>query len=129
MSTGSQAVSQGLAGLVPMIPVADVRRSIEFYRQLGFKVGNEWQIGGQLKCAYLENGEAAIFLSLSERPLNPGAQNVLFYMYAKDVDAYHAELKGKGLKVGDIRYPFYSPKGEFRIDDIDGYSLLVGHAD
>ena len=39
------------------------------------------------------------------------------------------ELEAKGVKVGPIKYPFYSPRGEFRIDDADGYTVFVSHAD
>jgi hypothetical protein len=51
----------------------------------------------------------------------------LFYMYAPDVAAYRAELEGKGVKVGPVKYPFYSPRGEFRVDDPDGYCLMIAH--
>ena len=68
-------------------------------------------------------------LTRSARPMNPGAQDVLFYMYSKDVAAYRAELEAKGVKVGPISYPFYSPRGEFRIADPDGYTLMISHAD
>jgi hypothetical protein len=72
--------------------------------------------GGTYACAFSPNNES-------------GAQDILFYMYAPDVAAYRAELEVKGVKVGPIKYPFYSPRGEFRIDDPDGYTLFVSHAD
>jgi len=28
---------------------------------------------------------------------------------------------------GPIQYPFYSPRGEFRIQDSDGYVIMVTH--
>jgi hypothetical protein len=118
-----------LASLVPMAHVEDVRSSIEFYKLLGFEVKNTVEREGRLQWAWLQNGGADLMLARSARPLTPDAQDVLFYMYAPDVVAYRAELEARGVKVGPMNYPFYSPRGEFRIDDGDGYTLFVSHAD
>ena len=111
-----------------MAHVSDVRRAVEFYQLLGFAVKNTVEHEGQLQWAWLQSGGADLMLARSARPMNPGAQDILFYMYAPDVVAYRAELEAKGVKVGPVQYPFYSPRGEFRIDDPDGYTLLVSHA-
>jgi catechol 2,3-dioxygenase-like lactoylglutathione lyase family enzyme len=118
-----------LAGLVPMAHVADVRKSAEFYQLLGFEVKNTVENDGRLQWAWLKSGGADLMLARSARPMNPDAQDVLFYMYAPDVAGYRAELEAKGVKVGPMSYPFWSPRGEFRIDDPDGYALFVAHAD
>ncbi len=112
-----------------MAHVADVGRSARFYELLGFEVKNTVQNDGQVQWAWLQNGGADLMLARSARPMNPDVQDVLFYMYAPDVAAYRAELEAKGVKVGPLQYPFYSPRGEFRIDDPDGYTLFVSHAD
>jgi predicted enzyme related to lactoylglutathione lyase len=116
-----------LASMVPVVHVEDVRRSVEFYQLLGFVVNNTFEQEGRLQWAWLQNGGAHLMLAHSARPLNPAAQDVLFYMYAPDVAAYRAELEGKGVKVGPVKYPFYSPRGEFRVDDPDGYCLMIAH--
>jgi catechol 2,3-dioxygenase-like lactoylglutathione lyase family enzyme len=118
-----------LRALVPMAHVADVARSIEFYKQLGFEVKETVEHDGNLQWTWLQNGQASFMLARSARPMNPDAQDVLFYLYAPDVAAYRSELQGKDVKVGELKYPFYSPRGEFRIDDPDGYALFVSHAD
>jgi len=68
-------------------------------------------------------------LARSARPMNSGAQDFMLYMYSPDVAQYRAELEAKGIKVGPMQYPFYSPRGEFRIEDPDGFTLFVSHAD
>ena len=118
-----------LAGFVPMAHVSDVRKSAEFYQLLGFEVKNTFEQEGQLQWAWLKSGSADLMLARSGRPMNPGAQDILFYMYVPDVAAYRAELESRGIKVGPIKYPFYSPRGEFRIDEPDRYTLFVSHAD
>ncbi len=118
-----------LRGLVPMAHVADVACSIEFYHQLGFETGNTLKPVDQIVWAWVRNGKAHIMLTRSEKPMNPGARDVLFYLYAPDVAAYRDELAARGIKVSPLTYPFYMPAGEFRVDDPDGYGLLIGQAD
>jgi predicted enzyme related to lactoylglutathione lyase len=118
-----------LRGLVPMAHVADVPRSIEFYHQLGFETRNTLMEVDQIVWAWMQNGKAHLMLTRSDRPTNSGAQDVLFYLYAADVAAYHHELSERGIKVSPLSYPFYMPAGEFRVDDPDGYCLLIGQSD
>ena len=115
--------------LVPLAHVADVKASVKFYQRLGFEVKNTFEQEGRMQWAWLQNGGAGFMITHSARPMNPEAQAVLFYMYSPDVASYRAELEARGVKVGPITYPFYSPRGEFRIDDPDGYTLFVSHAD
>jgi catechol 2,3-dioxygenase-like lactoylglutathione lyase family enzyme len=129
VATAPESAPRKLAGLVPMAHVADVKRAIEFYQLLGFEVKNKVENEGRLQWAWLQNGKADLMLARSGREMNPGAQDILFYMYAPDVAGYRAELEAKGVKVGPMSYPFWSPRGEFRIDDPDGYTLFVAHAD
>jgi uncharacterized glyoxalase superfamily protein PhnB len=129
MTTAPESAPQKLAGLIPLAHVADVQKAIEFYQLLGFEVKNTVRNEqGRLQWAGLQNGKADLMLARSGREMNPGAQDVLFYVYAHDVHAYRAELEAKGVKVGLMSYPFWSPRGEFRIDDPDGYALFVAHA-
>jgi hypothetical protein len=62
----------------------------------------------------------------SEKPLNPGEQGVSFYLYADGVAAYRESLVAQQLRPGEMSYPFYAKHGEFRVNDPDGYCLLVG---
>ena len=115
--------------MVPLAHVADVARSIEFYKLLGFEVKTTVERDGRLQWAWLENGRAHFMIARSDRPTNPDAQDVLFYLYAPDVVAFRNELQSRGVKVGQLSYPFYMPRGEFRVDDPDGYALFIAHAD
>jgi len=104
---------------------------VEFYKQLGFSVGNTHADGTTLMWALLktEDRGAQLMLARSARSMNPGAQDVMFYLYAENVEQYRRELAAKGLPVGEIKYPFYSPRGEFRLEDPDGWTLMIAHAD
>ena len=122
-------MTQPLHGLVPIAHVANVARSIDFYRQLGFKVRNTLEPDGQLVWAWLDNGKAHLMLSRAGQTMASGARDVILYLYAADVVAYREQLAAAGINVGPIEYPPYMPEGEFGLEDPDGYCLLVGQTD
>ena len=68
-------------------------------------------------------------LTRASGPVNAGEQAVLFYLYSPDLAAYRNDLLALGIAVSPISYPTYMPKGEIRIEDPDGYVLLVGQSD
>ena len=111
-----------------MISVTDIEHSIEFYRHLGFEVGNTFQPKGATKpsWAWLRSGQAQLMLSAASDPV-VNKQSVLFYAYTEDVEAAHASLVEAGLNPGAITKPFYAPRGEFETVDPDGYVVMVTH--
>jgi catechol 2,3-dioxygenase-like lactoylglutathione lyase family enzyme len=116
------------AQLVAMISVANIERSIEFYRHLGFEVGNTFEPEGATKpsWAWLHSGEAQLMLSAATQPVT-NKDAMLLYAYTEDVEAAHASLDEAGLNPGVIRKPFYAPRGEFKTLDPDGYVVMVTH--
>ena len=118
-----------LRGLVPIVRVQDVEHSIEFYRRLGFEMRNKLESDGRVVWTWLDNGKAYLMLNRSQGPMNPGARDVLLYLYSPDLVAYRDQLAVDGIKVGPIEYPPYMPAGEFGIEDPDGYCVLVGQTD
>src|SRR3954464_2559997 len=114
--------------LVPMAQVGSVPRSLAFYALLGFQPGGSNRPEGEDEpvWAWLHCGGAQIMLSHGEPP-DPKVQGVLFYLYCSDVQAFRAELIAKGLRPGPIEQPFWAPGGEFRVEDPDGYVLMITH--
>lgn len=53
---------------------------------------------------------------------------MLFYLYSPDLIALREHLLARNVKVSPIKYPDHMPKGEIRVDDPDGYCLLIGQA-
>lgn len=113
-----------------MIFVQSVRRSVEFYGRLGFEVGNSFTPPGQAAptWAWLEASGARLMVTSASLPVDAAQQAVIFCVYCEDVQAFHGALQEQGLQVGEIEYPFYSPRGQFRVADPDGYELTVTHA-
>lgn len=117
--------------LVPFVHVADVERSIDFYGNLGFVVGNTFVPEGATSpaWAWLDSGRAKLMLARADEPIDNTKQGVLFYAYCGDVPATHAALEKAGVSVGPIRTEFYAPKGEFRMEDPDGYVVMMTHGE
>jgi predicted enzyme related to lactoylglutathione lyase len=114
--------------VVALLHVSDVQRSVRFYEKLGFEVGNEplKNDQGVTTFVWMHHGSAAqIMLTLTGRPLNPGAQDIMFYLYVTDIRAYRERVISRGVSVGALKYPFWSPNGEFRVDDPDGWTWMV----
>jgi catechol 2,3-dioxygenase-like lactoylglutathione lyase family enzyme len=112
-----------------MAHVRSVRRSIEFYRKLGFVEGNTHTPEGGVEpvWAWLKSDGAQLMLAQASEPIDPEKQAVLFYLYCPDVAAFRSMLINAGVDAGRVQHPFYAPRGEFRVTDPDGYVLMVTH--
>ena len=115
--------------LIPMVHVKSVPASIGFYGRLGFKVENTFTPAEQAEpsWAYLVSDRAQIMVTRADEPVIPSQQAVLFYTYCDDVPGIREHLIAEGIETGPIQYPFYAPRGEFRIQDLDGYVIMVTH--
>jgi len=113
--------------LVPYAHVADVERSIAFYAGLGFRVKNTVVPDGQTApvWAWLVAEKADLMVGLASGPIDAGQQAILFYLYYDDIKQTRDALKALGYAAGGIKHPFYMPGGEFRLEDPDGYVLML----
>jgi catechol 2,3-dioxygenase-like lactoylglutathione lyase family enzyme len=133
--TDSAPTAAPVSALVPMLHVADVERSVEFYRLLGFEVGNyvppigikEWVWLYAPRVADWKRGPN-LMLTRSRCAIDGQAQEALFYFYARDLGSLHSTLVANGVAATEITYPEYLPAGEFRIEDPDGYTLMIAQS-
>ena len=118
-----------LNSLVPMVCVQSVKRSVEFYRKLGFVEGNTHtpEGGEEPVWAWLRSGGAHLMVARASEPVDPEKQALLLYLYCPDVAAFRRSLIEVGVDAGPITTPFYAPRGEFRVTDPDGYVLMITH--
>jgi len=110
----------------PMMFVADVQRSVDFYAMLGFEqLGTHRDPNDVLVWTNMRAGNTDLMLAKASDPVDPTAQAVLFYLYSWDVIALREDLVARGITCSEISYPFYMQKGEFRITDPDGFALII----
>ena len=140
---------------VPYLRVADVKRSLAFYVEgLGFDNVRQMEDENGVFWAWLEKDGMALMVSdrpsrfmdwfdLAEGNLHEhehddesehfhgiesvhdGCLNFVSYVYVDDVDAAHAELKGRGIEpLDEPEDKFYGVR-EFLLKDPDGYYYAV----
>jgi hypothetical protein len=119
-----------VTGLIPMAHVADVQRSADFYHKLGMEIrGSLRDPSGKLQWVHVGSAHADLMFARASEPVIPSQQAVLFYLYSPDLVALREHLLVSNIKVSPITYPDYMPKGEVRVEDPDGYCLLIGQSD
>ncbi|HEU0012075.1 MAG TPA: glyoxalase superfamily protein [Longimicrobium sp.] len=102
-----------IAQPVPELPVADVERAQQHYRDaLGFEIG--WLHHGEIGA--VSRGNVAIFFRKRTGPFEPAVH----WVFAKDLDATYDELKASGANIVE---PLESkPWGlrQLTVEDLDG---------
>ena len=116
--------------LVAFAHVASVERSITFYSGLGFTVVNSVTPDGTTapSWAWLTSENANLMIGTASGAVDSTQQAVLFYLYFNDIQKTRSSLLELGYEPGEIRYPFYMPAGECRLEDPDGYVLMLAQA-
>ena len=118
-----------VTGLIPMVHVANVQRSVDFYRLQGLEVrGSLRNPSGELQWVDLASDRAEVMFTRASEPVIADQQAVLFYLYSPQLVQLREHLLSHGVTASEITYPNYMPKGEIRVEDPDGYVLLIGQA-
>lgn len=120
MSTQAKLTSIGQP--VPELPVADVERAQQHYRDaLGFEIG--WLYPDKGIGAVLRGGRVTIFFRRRELPFEPA----IHWVFAEDIDASYKELKSLGANI--VEPLEKKPWGlrQFTVKDLDGNIFYFHH--
>lgn len=111
-----------LTKIVVMLPISDIKRSMEFYQSvLGFEVQSHHDEWGW---AFLVRDGCGLML---DRSINSGkGRDAIAYLYTDDVDEYYRQVKKTGHEVEPPAVTFYKMR-EFRLTDPDGNELWIGN--
>lgn len=112
--------------LTPMLHVAEIEKSIQFYERLGF-VTVETDHCAPIGWARLSCEGAALMFLRADVPVVGVGKGVMFCMYTPDLVGLREQLIAAGVKVPPINKPPYMPSGEVQMTDPDGYSVLISH--
>jgi glyoxalase/bleomycin resistance protein/dioxygenase superfamily protein len=110
----------------PMLHVAEIERSVQFYELLGF-VTVDTDRCKPLGWARIHCEGGAVMFLRAEGPVDAAAHPVILYMYTPDLTGLREHLLASGVQVPPIKYPGYMPSGEITMTDPDGNVILVGH--
>jgi ankyrin repeat protein/catechol 2,3-dioxygenase-like lactoylglutathione lyase family enzyme len=123
---------------VPMISVADIAATLDWYASLGFKEIARYEDGGLVNFGMLSFGNAELMLRLDGEP---GPRDVSLWFYTDRIDDLYQLLKSRQLGaslaalageprdpqgiefVEDLYDPFYGGR-QFSIRDLNGYTLI-----
>jgi uncharacterized glyoxalase superfamily protein PhnB len=106
---------------VPELPVADVERAQQHYRDtFGFEIG--WLEPGK-EIGAVTSGGVAIFFRKRESPFEPAVH----WVFCEDIDASYRELQASGANIVDPLEK--KPWGirQFTVEDLDG-NVFYFHA-
>lgn len=113
----------------PTLHVAEVERSIRFYRLLGFElVDVEGDDGGPLGWARMAtaDGSAIMFLrGEAEHAPKPELQGIMLVLYTPELPALREALVAAGEKPTAIERPPWMPSGHIMLRDPDGYTVGI----
>ena len=119
-----------LQGISPIVPVFDVARTVEFYRDcLNFEVRNQMPDGS---FALVAREAAGISLIKADdlQALEATKTNISAYIWVEDLAALWDELGPKLMPLGEdrVRPPFTQEYGmhEFHVKDPDGFLIFFG---
>ena len=106
---------------VPELPVADVQRAQQYYKDtLGFEIG--WLYPGN-EIGAVSRGNVVIFLRKRNAPFEP----VIHWVFAEDIDALYEELKKSGADIVDPLEKKPWGLRQFTIKDLDGNIFYFHH--
>jgi uncharacterized glyoxalase superfamily protein PhnB len=106
---------------VPELPVADVERAQQHYRDaLGFEIG--WLYPGK-GIGAVSREKAVIFFRKRQPPFEPA----IHWMFAEDIDASYQELQSSGANI--VEPLETKPWGlrQFTVQDLDGNLFYFHH--
>jgi catechol 2,3-dioxygenase-like lactoylglutathione lyase family enzyme len=117
-----------IVGLVPLLNVEDVGRSVYFYKDaLGFRLDESFEREGAMVWACLSFGPVRLMLhqppwaeSEPRRETRSYGDAVLFF-WVEDARELHTDLTARGYDVGDLQGD--RNMQEFYMRDPDGYEL------
>ena len=113
--------------IVPMIHVADVNSTAQWYASIGFEIRNvnRERNDGEIDWALLRLGDGEIMLSLGGHPSSAPRREFDLYIHVHDIDELRDCLDGKAEIVEDLHDTFYGMR-EFIIRDCNGFWITFG---
>lgn len=112
----------------PMLHVAEVERSIRFYRLLGFELvdvdgGNGCPLGwARMSTA---DGSAIMLLLAEDKDAVKSEQGIMLVLYTAELSALRQQLVAAGERPTEIERPPWMPSGHILVPDPDGYAVGI----
>lgn len=117
---------RGIRAATPMIHVADVRATAEWYETVGFKVEDTYGNGADgLSFAILSAGATRVMFNQGGRPSGARRREVDLYVDVADVDQLFAALKNR-VEVVEVPHDTHYGMRQFIIRDPNRFWITFG---
>ena len=122
-------MSQSVVSCIPVIPSADLERSLRFWVDgLGLTMDRPMRRGGRLIGCMVHDDRLWFWLNQRGAPAPPEShEGIRLYWAPSDLPALRAHLAGLGFAVSEITARDYG-QTEFFVTDPDGHSHCFGIA-
>jgi uncharacterized glyoxalase superfamily protein PhnB len=118
---GTKEKLTSIGQLVPELPVADVERAQQHYRDtLGFEIAWLYE---HKEIGAANRGNVAIFFRKRKPPFEP----VIHWVFAEDIDATYQELKASNANIVDPLEKKPWGLRQFTVQDLDGNVFYFHH--
>jgi uncharacterized glyoxalase superfamily protein PhnB len=111
--------------VVPMIHVADVRATVEWYILIGFTLVRQNEEDGEINWAKMAFGNSEVMFDSGGKPSKEQRREVDLYITTDNVDDLYRRLKDRVQVVVDPYDAFYGMR-EFVIRDCNGFWVTFG---
>ena len=119
-----------VSGIVPIITVDDLQKSITFYEALGFTIDERWEENGALLGVMLRAGKNQVGLSQDDwkkgRDRKKGIGIRLFMSTPQNVDEVAARAKCAGITLNSEPHDTDFNSRAFEVTDPSGFQLTIG---
>lgn len=120
-----------LKAAVVSLGVADIERSIDFYRKhFGFEPADEYRSEGEIVWCCLRSGNGELMLQRLDAEMTrrlqarAGRQTFVIHLRADHIRSIWNSLRSADLKPSTLKQTSYGTE-EFLVEDPDGYELWV----
>jgi len=115
------------ARVTPMIHVPDVRATMDWYTNLGFKVERTNEHEGVIDWALLSFGQGRVMFNAGGRPTSDARREVDLYVNTENVRELYERIKEVVSVHKGVHETFYGMR-EFIIRDINGFWVTFGES-
>ena len=112
--------------VVPMFRLTDVRRTVDWYRDIGFEVKETYGDGGDgLSFAIVAFGAGEVMFSSGGQLSSKHRREVDLYVYTEETDALHDRIKDRAEIIEGPHNMFYGMR-EVIVRDLNGFWITFG---
>jgi len=115
-----------LKKIVPMFHVPDVRRTVDWYRDIGFEVKASYgDAGDGLSFAIVSFGAGDVMFSSGGKLSSKHRREVDLYAYTEEIDEFYDRIKDR-IEIVEAPHNMFYGMREVIVRDINGFWITFG---